>query len=111
MNNLAWVLATFDDSRLRDGARAVELALEALRRAPRSAPMMGTLAAAYAEVGSFTEAVVWQEASNQQLSQWNPRYEDSLGFLELFKQGKPVRDPTFLGVVMGRNHRKANDEH
>jgi protein O-mannosyl-transferase len=57
-NNVAWVLATASDASIRDGARAVGLAQEAVQlsggREPR---FLRTLAAAYAESRWFSEAV------------------------------------------------------
>jgi tetratricopeptide (TPR) repeat protein len=57
-NNVAWVLATGSDPSIRDGAKAVGFAQEAVRlsggREPR---FLRTLAAAYAESGRFSEAV------------------------------------------------------
>lgn len=57
-NNLAWILATTPEDALRDGAEAVrlaELACETTDR--RNANYLDTLAAAYAEVGRFDDAV------------------------------------------------------
>lgn len=64
-NNLAWVLVTASDSSIRNGARAVEFAQEAVQlsggREPR---FLRTLAAAYAESGRFPEALaVAQQAA------------------------------------------------
>jgi arylsulfatase A-like enzyme len=58
LNNLAWALATLPDANLRDGPRAVRLALRAveLDRRP-DAGHLDTLAVAYAEVGDFDRAV------------------------------------------------------
>jgi tetratricopeptide (TPR) repeat protein len=57
-NNIAWVLATASDASIRDGARAVGFAQEAVQlsggREPR---FLRTLAAAYAESGRFSEAL------------------------------------------------------
>jgi tetratricopeptide (TPR) repeat protein len=62
LNNLAWALATEPDERLRNGARAVELAERACQRSKWREPvLMGTLAAAYAEAGRFTDAVTMAE--------------------------------------------------
>lgn len=59
---LAWVLATSHDDRLRNGSEAVRLAEEACRRtAYREADLLATLAAAYAEAGRFEEAVQTEE--------------------------------------------------
>jgi tetratricopeptide (TPR) repeat protein len=57
-NNLAWLLATCPDGSLRDGKRAVALAQQAVQLSGSNAPeILDTLAAAYAEAGSFPEAV------------------------------------------------------
>jgi tetratricopeptide (TPR) repeat protein len=58
LNNLAWVLATSPDRSLRDGPKAVKLALQANRLTGNADPdILGTLATAYAEAGQFPEAV------------------------------------------------------
>ena len=56
--NMAWILATSPDSRIRDGAKAVQLAEHANELTKNQNPIMViTLAAAYAEVGRFPEAL------------------------------------------------------
>ena len=56
-NNLAWLLATHPDARVRRPQEAVELAEGASRAAgPYSAHALDTLAAAYAAAGRFDEA-------------------------------------------------------
>ena len=56
--NLAWVLATASDASIRNGVRAVELAEQANRlSAGQDAMCLRTLAAAYAEVERFSEAI------------------------------------------------------
>jgi tetratricopeptide (TPR) repeat protein len=56
--NLAWVLATSPDDSLRNGARAVQLAEDVVNRAGHpNAIVLRTLAAAYAEVGRFNDAI------------------------------------------------------
>jgi Flp pilus assembly protein TadD len=58
LNNLAWLLATHPDATLRDGAEAVrhgERACELTQY--RRAVLIGTLAAAYAEAGRFSDAI------------------------------------------------------
>jgi protein O-mannosyl-transferase len=58
LNNLAWILATTNDSADRNGAEAVELAKRACELSNEPpAILFGTLAAAYAEDGQFVEAV------------------------------------------------------
>jgi Flp pilus assembly protein TadD len=56
-NNLAWILATAPDPALRDGAKAVELALRCRQISGDQPVILDTLAAAYAEKGLFPEAV------------------------------------------------------
>jgi tetratricopeptide (TPR) repeat protein len=56
--NLAWILATAPDARFRNGKDAVALAQEACRMTENREPqVLNTLAAAYAQVGRFKEAL------------------------------------------------------
>jgi len=59
MNDYAWLLATSEHGELRDGPRAVSLARRAVER-QRSPSHLDTLAAAYAEVGRFGQAIATQ---------------------------------------------------
>jgi tetratricopeptide (TPR) repeat protein len=57
LRNLAWLLATGDDDSVRDGARAMDLAQQAIGLSTESRPdLLHVLAAAYAETGRFAEA-------------------------------------------------------
>jgi len=57
-SNTAWVLATSTDASLRDGAKAVELAQQAISLTGGREPLFfRTLAAAYAETGRFSDAI------------------------------------------------------
>ena len=66
MNTLAWILATHPEAAKRDGAEAVHLAEAASKLLKdRDAEVLDTLAAAYAEVGRFDQAVAMiQKALN-----------------------------------------------
>jgi len=56
--NLAWVLASSPDDSMRNGAKAVQLAEDVVRRAGHpNAIVLRTLAAAYAEIGRFNDAI------------------------------------------------------
>ncbi len=56
-NNLAWVLSTSSDPSIRNGAKAVELARQAVALSSGKDPVfLRTLAAAYAETGRFSDA-------------------------------------------------------
>ena len=57
LNNMSWILATWPDALIRDGAKAVELAGRADTLTRNKSPIISaTLAAAYAEAGRFAEA-------------------------------------------------------
>jgi Flp pilus assembly protein TadD len=57
-NQTAWKLATAEEPQLRDGFTALRLAKQCCRVAGDGHPVpLDTLAAAYAEVGSFDQAV------------------------------------------------------
>ena len=61
-NNIAWVLATASDPSIRDGARAVEFAQQAVMLSGGRDPhFIRTLAAAYAESNRFSEAIAAAE--------------------------------------------------
>jgi protein O-mannosyl-transferase len=92
--NMAWVLATCPDARIRDGQRAVALAEEA-NRVEGDNPVMGvTLAAAYAEVGRFAEAInVAERALQLAIESRNEPLADGIRtHLALYRSGQPVRD-------------------
>ena len=62
LNNLAWLLATHPDTRLRNGPEAVQFAERACELTQKQhAYFLGTLAAAYAEVGQFELAAATAE--------------------------------------------------
>jgi protein O-mannosyl-transferase len=92
--NMAWVLATCPDPSLRDGARAVELA-ERASKANSANPIVGTtLAAAYAEVGRFSDAVATAErALELATSSGNLQLANVIRIqLELYRAEQPFRD-------------------
>jgi tetratricopeptide (TPR) repeat protein len=90
-NNLAWMLATCADDRLRDGQRAVELARQACEgRQWQHGFCLGTLGAACAETGAFDEAIRWQT----QALELYPAEEKPAGQarLELYRARRPYRE-------------------
>ncbi|MCX7918560.1 MAG: tetratricopeptide repeat protein, partial [bacterium] len=66
LNDLAWLYATSSDASIRNGYKAVALALQAAKLTKFSdANILDTLAAAYAETGEFTRAIEYiQQAIN-----------------------------------------------
>jgi tetratricopeptide (TPR) repeat protein len=97
LNNLAWILATSPDPKLRDGRKAVELAERSYQLIGDQNPIVAaTLAAAYAEAGRFADAIRVEEralqmatdAGDQKLAE-NFRRE-----IELYRSGTPYRQNT-----------------
>jgi tetratricopeptide (TPR) repeat protein len=86
LNSLAWLLATCPDAKVRDGKRAVELAFKGAA-VDKSANMMDTVAAAYAEAGNFEEAVRWQQRAVDA-----EKNDDFRSRLELYRKKQPYRE-------------------
>ena len=90
-NNLAWILSTVPDKKLRNGARAVALATQAVgNEHPPNPQLMDTLAAAYAEVGAFGNAVKIQRYVSRKTEGDNAGVEKRL---QLYLKRKPYRLP------------------
>jgi hypothetical protein len=57
-NNLGWILATASDAGVRDAAKAIDFAQQAVMiSGGREPQFLRTLAAAYAESGRFPDAI------------------------------------------------------
>jgi len=93
-SNLAWLLATSSDASLRDGAKAVELAQQAVSLSGGKEPLFfRTLAAAYAETGRFSNAIaVIQQGVAIARVQGKTGLADLLeGDVLLYRQQVPLR--------------------
>jgi tetratricopeptide (TPR) repeat protein len=92
----AWILATDPDPLLREGARAVELAKEAVELSKgQDLQALDALAAALAETGQFSAAadVAWQ-ASMTAMAQSKVDLSAALaGRVRLYRQQLPYRQP------------------
>jgi len=99
LNNLAWVLATSTVDDVRDGKRAVEIALKAAELTDnKTAHVLSTLAAAYAETGDFASAVKWSNKAIE-LKQQDAAEDDGRDIaaqlskeLESYEKKKPWRE-------------------
>lgn len=90
-NSLAWLLATAKKPAFRNGKKAVELALKACELSGWKNPgYLDTLAAAYARMGDFENAVKWQEKAFKfpEVS----READAQQRLRLYQERKPWPD-------------------
>lgn len=95
LNNLAWMLATAPDATVRHGTDAVRFAEQACRLTDfKQAGLVGTLAAAYAEAGRFTEAVTTAtKAAELAAAAGNPQFAaQNRQLLELYRTGRPHRE-------------------
>ncbi len=102
MSNLAWVLATSPDDSLRDGAKAVQLAEQAMRISGRRIPLLfRTLAAAHAERGQFSEAIqTAQQGIELANTQGNSELATELsGNIALYQERQPLRDPSLTNGI------------
>ena len=92
LNKLAWLLATCDDPKVRDGAGAVKFAEQAVAKTERKNPVnLETLAAAYAEAGQFEKAV---NAENEAIAllQNEEQKTDFATRLKLYESNSPYRE-------------------
>lgn len=93
---LAWLLATAEDPKVRDPDRAIELAREAVASSP-SASWLDTLAAALATSGRFEDAIAVQQQALAILAEESPaeallegpRRSAYLGRLAHYRAGRP----------------------
>lgn len=95
LNNLAWLLATHNEAKFRNGKRAIELGERACKITDWKVPvLMGTLAAAYAEAGQFAEAITTASKARDLAQQTNQTEVAKRNgeLLELYKSGRPARD-------------------
>ena len=100
-NNLAWLLATSSDAKIRNDSKAVELAEDADQHSNGQNPMvMMTLAAAYAEAKRFPEAIATTQraiklAESQNNTGLASTLQTQIGF---YRAGVPFRMPSQTGA-------------
>jgi Flp pilus assembly protein TadD len=97
LNNLAWVLAAAPDESVRNGTRAVDIALRLTRVTQNKNPFyIRTLAAAYAEAGQFDKAVdAGERASGAAHAQGQDKLAAKIEVeTDLYREHKAYRDPT-----------------
>jgi tetratricopeptide (TPR) repeat protein len=94
-NNLAWILATCPDKSVRNGPAAVEHGRQAEQLSGgRSAEVLDSLAAAYAEAGRYQEAVDTARRALDLLAlQPNPPLKDAINLhLKRYEAGAPFHE-------------------
>jgi tetratricopeptide (TPR) repeat protein len=106
-SNLAWVFATSPDQPIRNGAKAVQLAEQAVRiSGGRIAILFRTLAAAYAENGRFMDAIqTAQRGVELANSQGNSGLATELqANIALYQEQQPLRDPSLTNASSSRHN-------
>jgi len=104
LNNLAWLLATHPNPRLRNGREAVKLAARAYSllegQGKHSSSVLDTLAAAYAENGRFDKAlqtagrsleIARAEGAPELVTQIQEQ-------IKAYENGEPCRDKSIVGA-------------
>jgi tetratricopeptide (TPR) repeat protein len=94
-NKLAWMLATCPDASVRDGAKALKIARRLVEGSGHREPQyLDTLAAAYAEVGHFPQAVATaKEALALARSAFQERLAQSVqARLDAYRAGRAYRE-------------------
>lgn len=92
-NSVAWIHATSSDENYRNGTRAVEVATKACEMTGwTNAYRLGTLAAAYAEVGDFENAIKFQNKAIELKPNDAMFVKSAMKRLQLYTDGKPFRE-------------------
>lgn len=112
-HGIAWFLATCPDERYRDGKAAVGYAAQSQKQGhwPKWEPL-DALAAAYAECGDFSNAIEWGQKALDAVPQKKEGDLDEIQKrLDLYRAGKPYRDPTMYSDVAWRRATSPVDEY
>jgi len=94
LNDLAWLLATHPRPEIRNGAEAVRFAERACQLSQqREASYLGTLDAAYAEMGRFKDAIATAQLAQTRASGAGQKdvAAAAKARIELYRAGKPFR--------------------
>jgi len=110
LNDLAWFLATCPDSRLRDRARAVELARKAIVRAPKAGAAWNTLGVAHYRAGAWNEAIEALLRSTELTSGGSPGDWFFLAMAYCQKGEKDKARSWYEKAVNGMEKNKSQDE-
>ncbi|MDB6122690.1 MAG: repeat-containing protein YrrB [Pedosphaera sp.] len=95
LNNLAWILATNSDPAIRNGPEAVQLAQRACKLTDNQQPLLlGTLAAALAEGGRYSEAVATATKARELAvaANQNEIVQKNEQLIEIYRSGKAYHE-------------------
>lgn len=92
---LAWVMAQSSCASVRDGKRALEYAKKACELKPEEDTPFGLVAAAYAELGDFANAIVWANKSLTTQKPGSRLWKNAKEELACFEAHRPFRSTEF----------------
>ncbi|MCE9527011.1 MAG: tetratricopeptide repeat protein [Planctomycetales bacterium] len=96
LNNLAWVLATSKDDKVRDGKKSIEYGKQACELTEYKKPhILSTLASGYAETGDFETAIKWSTKAVE-LGKGTENDDQLHKELEGYKERKPWREEQII---------------
>ncbi|MBN2457140.1 MAG: tetratricopeptide repeat protein [Sedimentisphaerales bacterium] len=94
LNNLAWLLATYNDDRYRNPKEAIELTEHACRLTNYKDPViLDTTAVAYASAGNFQKAIAFSQKALAQSSGDRKLTKEIHNHMLLFTANKPYIEP------------------
>lgn len=92
VGRLAWLRATCPDASVRDGREAIRMSTRACELSKwREEDHVQALAAAYAEIGDFEQAVKYQTQAINMKSEYGPVLKEAREHLALYRDHKPWR--------------------
>lgn len=92
-NNLAWILATSPDAKLRSGGEATKWARQACEAVKYKDPsLLDTLAAALAEAGQYDEAIKISKQQIELARGQQKTIDDAQARIELYRTSQPYRE-------------------
>ena len=96
LNNLAWVLATSKNDKVRDAKKSIEYGTQACELTEYKKPhILSTLASGYAEAGDFETAIKWSTKAVE-LGKGTENDEQLQKELEGYKEKKPWREEQII---------------
>lgn len=111
LNNLAWVLATSPDDAVRDGKRAIGIAVKACELTEWKQPhVISTLAAAHAESGDFDEARKYSRQAVDGSDESSEVRDQLKSELASYEAGNPWRERQSMEEGGGRGPEKDQPE-
>lgn len=94
LREMAWILATYPEAKIRNGNEALQLAVRAnLLSSGQEASILDALAAAYAELGRFSEAIKAAHLALSLINDGSPPYQSIEARIKLFEAAQPYREP------------------